>query len=141
MDPALAIAFLARNLDLVPDPRDRAVVLERPRRAPADEPNAGRPGRAILALLQNRDPERVDALLAALPLETRALLDTLSPARHLGHGSARLLLVHGRDDPAIPFSESLRLRRRRARALAAGARGADRPRGGPGAGLAPDCPT
>jgi fermentation-respiration switch protein FrsA (DUF1100 family) len=44
-----------------------------------------------------------------LPLETRQLLDLLSPVRHLGQGSARLLLVHGRDDPAIPFSESLRL--------------------------------
>jgi fermentation-respiration switch protein FrsA (DUF1100 family) len=51
----------------------------------------------------------VDALLDALPLETRHLLDTLSPARHLGRGPARLLLVHGRDDPAIPFSESSRL--------------------------------
>jgi fermentation-respiration switch protein FrsA (DUF1100 family) len=108
VDPALAIAFVARNPDLVPDPRDRAVVLDvLAGRPPTSEP--GPAGRAILALLQNRDPERVDALLAALPLETRQLLDTLSPARHLGHGSARLLLVHGRDDPAIPFSESLRL--------------------------------
>ena len=38
----------------------------------------------MLALLQNRDPGRVDALLDALPLETRELLETLSPARHLG---------------------------------------------------------
>ena len=37
------------------------------------------------------------------------LLETLSPARHLERGRARLLLVHGRDDPAIPFSESVRL--------------------------------
>ena len=63
----------------------------------------------MLALLQNRDPARVDALLDALPLETRELLDALSPARHLRRTPARLLLVHGRDDPAIPYTESLRL--------------------------------
>ena len=108
VDPALAVAFVARNPDLVPDPRDRAVVLDvLSGRPPTSEPGPG--GRAILALLQNRDPARVDRLLADLPLETRQLLDLLSPVRHLGQGSARLLLVHGRDDPAIPFSESLRL--------------------------------
>jgi fermentation-respiration switch protein FrsA (DUF1100 family) len=108
VDPALAVAFVARNPDLVPDPRDRAVVLD----VLSGRPTTGEPGpggRAILALLQNRDPARVDALLRDLPLETRQLLDLLSPVRHLGQGSARLLLVHGRDDPAIPFSESLRL--------------------------------
>ena len=85
--------------------RRRGALLEgRPRR-----PDAGPGARAVLALLQNRDPARVDALLDALPAETRALLETLSPARHLGRTRARLLLVHGRDDPAIPFTESLRL--------------------------------
>jgi pimeloyl-ACP methyl ester carboxylesterase len=108
VDPALAAGFLARNPDLVPDPEDRAILMDVLAGRPApSEPGPG--GRAILALLQNHDPGRVDALLEALPLETRQLLDTLSPARHLGRGSARLLLVHGRDDPAIPFSESRRL--------------------------------
>ena len=63
----------------------------------------------MLALLQNREPARVDALLDALPAETRALLEALSPARHLGRSTARLLLVHGKGDPAIPFTETLRL--------------------------------
>ncbi|HEY7141168.1 MAG TPA: hypothetical protein VIE44_13775 [Methylomirabilota bacterium] len=108
VDPALAAGFLAWNPDLVPDPRDRAILMDVLAGRPAPgEPGPG--GRGILALIQNRDPGRVDALLDALPLETRHLLDTLSPARHLGRGPARLLLVHGRDDPAIPFSESSRL--------------------------------
>jgi len=47
----------------------------------------------------------------------RALLAALSPAGHLTGTHVRLLLVHGRDDPAIPFTESLRL------AAAAGPRG------------------
>ena len=108
VDPALAESFLARNLDLVPDARDRSAVVGVLQGRPAG-PDAGPGARAVLALLQNREPARVDSLLDALPPETRALLETLSPARHLGRGRARLLVVHGKDDPAIPFTESLRL--------------------------------
>ena len=108
VDPALAGSFLAQNLDLVPDERDRAAVEAALRGRPAG-PDVGPGARAVLALLQNRDPARVDGLMDALPTTTRELLDTLSPARHLGKTGARLLLVHGRDDPAIPFTESLRL--------------------------------
>lgn len=108
VDPALAGPFLARNLDLLPDPRERAALLDAIEGRPVGV--AAGPGvRAVLALLQNREPERVDALLEALPPETRALLTALSPAGHLTGTRIRLLLVHGRDDPAIPFTESLRL--------------------------------
>jgi pimeloyl-ACP methyl ester carboxylesterase len=108
VDPALGPAFLAQNLDLLPDARDRAAVAAALRGRPPP-PDAGPGVAAALALLENREPARVDALLEALPAETRGLLDTLSPARHLGRSRARLLLVHGRDDPAIPFTETLRL--------------------------------
>jgi fermentation-respiration switch protein FrsA (DUF1100 family) len=108
VDPAHGGAFLARNLDLVTDTRDRVAVLNALEGRPAG-PDAGPEARAVLALLQNRDPARVDELLTALPAETRQLLDTLSPARHLGRARTRLLFVHGKDDPAIPFTESLRL--------------------------------
>jgi fermentation-respiration switch protein FrsA (DUF1100 family) len=95
-------------VDLLPDPRDRAALAEALRgREPAAE--AGPGVAAVLALLRNRDPARVDTLLQALPDGTQALLDLLSPARHLGRSEARLLLVHGRHDPAIPFTETLRL--------------------------------
>jgi hypothetical protein len=83
-DPGLVQAFLARNLDLVRDPAARALVA-------------------------NHDPARVDALLAALPGEAQSLLDALSPARYAPRIAARLLLVHGRGDPTVPFTESLRL--------------------------------
>jgi dienelactone hydrolase len=108
VDPGLVWAFLIRNLDLVPDPRDRGLVA---RAGPTEPPpaDAGPGARAVLALLRNREPGQVDGLLAALPPETRELLDALSPARHLGRTRVRLLLVHGRNDPAIPFTESLRL--------------------------------
>jgi pimeloyl-ACP methyl ester carboxylesterase len=107
-DPALARAFMGLNLDLVRDPADRAAVAAALQGGSLPA-TAGAEARAVLALLENRDPARVDALLAALPAETRALLDALSPARLVGRLPSRLVLVHGRDDPAIPFTESLRL--------------------------------
>lgn len=55
------------------------------------------------------DPARVDAALAALPGETRALIDRLSPLRVLHEIHAPIVLVHGRQDPAVPYTESLRL--------------------------------
>jgi pimeloyl-ACP methyl ester carboxylesterase len=108
LDPALAPAFMALNLDLVQDPAGREAV----RAALAGLPlpaTMGPEARAVLAVLANRDPARVDALLGGLPAETQALLDALSPGRVVRRLDARLLLVHGRDDPAIPFTESLRL--------------------------------
>jgi dipeptidyl aminopeptidase/acylaminoacyl peptidase len=62
-------------------------------------------------LVENRDPGAVDRLVEALPPATQALLAALSPARVVGRIHAPLFLTHGRDDPAVPFTESLRLER------------------------------
>jgi dienelactone hydrolase len=70
-------------------------------------------------LVDNRDPAAFDGLVRALPESTRALLEALSPARVVAGLHAPLVLVHGREDPAVPFPESLR--------LAAAARRAGRP--------------
>jgi fermentation-respiration switch protein FrsA (DUF1100 family) len=59
--------------------------------------------------VDNRNPAAVDGLLAALPAGTQRLLDELSPERRLSGLAAPLFLVHGRDDPAVPYTESLRL--------------------------------
>jgi fermentation-respiration switch protein FrsA (DUF1100 family) len=63
------------------------------------------------ALVANRDPTRFDALLAGLDPATRGLLERLSPEARLRAVRARLFLVHGRGDPAVPFTETLRLSR------------------------------
>jgi dipeptidyl aminopeptidase/acylaminoacyl peptidase len=60
-------------------------------------------------LVDNRDPARVDALIAALPGETRRLLAALAPETRVADIGAPLFLVHGRSDPAVPFTEALRL--------------------------------
>jgi fermentation-respiration switch protein FrsA (DUF1100 family) len=66
-------------------------------------------GEEAQRLVRNRDPEAVDALIDALPAPTQELLAALSPAEWIGRVRAPLFLVHGRDDPAVPFTESLRL--------------------------------
>lgn len=82
-DPELVRAFVAANSDLVD--------------APTRE--------ALLAGHRNQ----VAAFLDNLPAGLRVLLDTLSPERVVRDISARLVLVHGRTDQAVPYTESLRL--------------------------------
>lgn len=70
----------------------------------------GDEGRRVLALLVNLDPARVPALIAALPKVQRQALDDLSlSARNLRPISAHLLLLHGKGDAIIPWTESRKL--------------------------------
>jgi pimeloyl-ACP methyl ester carboxylesterase len=82
-DPDLVRAFVAANADLL-DESTRPLL------------EAGGEGRA-------------GPLLAAVAPPVRALLETLSPVRVVRDLRARLVLVHGRDDVVVPFTESLRL--------------------------------
>ena len=82
-DPRLVEPFLQANADLLDAP--------------------------VRGLLATRDPARIDALLDAPPPGTARLLDALSPVGAVTRIRARLVLVHGRADPAVPYTESLRL--------------------------------
>jgi pimeloyl-ACP methyl ester carboxylesterase len=82
-DPAIVAAFIAANADLVDEPTRQA--------------------------LTRRDPTRIATLLGAPPPELRRVLDALSPERVVGEIRAPLVLVHGRGDQAVPYTESLRL--------------------------------
>jgi pimeloyl-ACP methyl ester carboxylesterase len=62
------------------------------------------PAREALA-----DPARAADVLAAPPRAVADLLDALSPERVVGEIPARLVLVHGVSDRAVPYTESLRL--------------------------------
>jgi pimeloyl-ACP methyl ester carboxylesterase len=64
---------------------------------------------AVRQALLGGEPAAVDAALAALSPETRVLLADLSPANQLPRIGAPVVLVHGRNDPAVPYTESLRL--------------------------------
>jgi pimeloyl-ACP methyl ester carboxylesterase len=123
--PAARWAFLAGSLDLIDAEADRQRLkdlsdvcwrgCDLAAETGGSDPLAGRlgqQGRALLALIINEDPARVPELLAALPEAMRARLDRMSPSRQdLAHLAGRLILVHGRLDPLIPYSESLALAR------------------------------
>jgi pimeloyl-ACP methyl ester carboxylesterase len=78
-DPEVVRAFIAANADLVDAPLRQA--------------------------LEAGDVTAVDTALAALA----PLLDALSPERVARHIPGRLILIHGRGDPAVPYTETLRL--------------------------------
>jgi len=110
--------FVAANAERLDDPHDRwalAEIARRKRRDPEADiaelsAGLGPEGRAVGALLENTDPARVPALIAALPAGIRADLAALDLARRdLAELRARLILVHGRDDSIIPYTESQRL--------------------------------
>jgi dienelactone hydrolase len=66
-------------------------------------------GRALLALVRNRNEHEVGALVAALPSGARAALQRMSPLAVVPRLPGRLLIAHGMDDASIPFTESSRL--------------------------------
>jgi dienelactone hydrolase len=64
-------------------------------------------GRAVLALVDNRDPDAVRRLIADLPESVRREIDGLDLALYdLSKLRGRLILVHGRGDTMVPYSES-----------------------------------
>ncbi|MCD6707612.1 MAG: hypothetical protein LT080_14330 [Thiobacillus sp.] len=66
--------------------------------------------RAVYALAVNDDPARFAELFARLPRAMREDIARLDLARHdLAPLQARLILVHGRNDNLIPYTESLAL--------------------------------
>jgi pimeloyl-ACP methyl ester carboxylesterase len=78
-DPEVVRAFITANADLIDAPLRRA--------------------------LEAGDVTAVETALAALA----PLLDALSPERVAARIPGRLILIHGRGDPAVPYTETLRL--------------------------------
>jgi pimeloyl-ACP methyl ester carboxylesterase len=116
--PYAVWAFLKANAQGVDDTQDR-VTLERiaDQKLADDKADISvlasqlkADGRPVFDLVANRDPDRVEALIAALPPRLRAGLEALDPSRQdLSGFSGDALLVHGKDDPFIPAVESERL--------------------------------
>ena len=112
--------FARSNAERMDDLRDRTLIAAMAERkiakldAEVDDLAAelGEEGRAVYELLSNRDPERVAALISRLPSAIRESMTALDLARqNLSRLSARLILVHGRDDAIIPFTESRAIER------------------------------
>lgn len=67
-------------------------------------------GEAVYEFINNTILDDADALFARLPSAVRSEIDTLSLASYQLAGlAARVILVHGFDDPIIPYSESVAL--------------------------------
>ncbi|BCR04206.1 alpha/beta hydrolase [Desulfuromonas versatilis] len=67
-------------------------------------------GERLYAFITNRDPARVAELIGGLPSSIQEDIEALDLAgKDLSELRARLILVHGYDDPIIPYTESIAL--------------------------------
>ncbi|UCH73915.1 MAG: hypothetical protein JSU82_16615 [Rhodospirillales bacterium] len=67
-------------------------------------------GRRVFQLLENRDPDRVAELIAALPRGIVTEITALDLSRRdLSALDMRFILIHGNDDPVIPETQSVML--------------------------------
>ena len=107
--------FVLANAERVASDFDRVALTAMARRKLADldadvsdlESGLGPEGTAVVALLANRDPDRVPALISRLPRAIQDDMRALSLAgRDFTGVKARFLLVHGRDDAIVPYTES-----------------------------------
>ncbi len=112
--------FALSNAELLPDPADRDIFQKIARnmlREPdldvaQDVARMGPEGQALYQLLTNTNPERVPTLLDQQAAPIRAQLAALNPAQHdLSRLKARVILLHGRSDDMIPYTESISLAR------------------------------
>ncbi|UCH48885.1 MAG: alpha/beta hydrolase [Betaproteobacteria bacterium] len=110
--------FVLSNTDRFSDARDRKTLrkmaerkLKDPSASVADlRGNLTEEGRSLVDLLENRDRDRTPELIAGLPAEIRAEMEALNLAnKDLSRLQARLILLHGRDDNIIPYTESVAL--------------------------------
>jgi len=108
-------AFLLANAGRLDDPDDEQRLQEIARMRLRD-PRAdttrlasglGPRGRAVMALVENRDPDAVGRLIAALPENIRREIDALDLALYdLSKLHGHLILAHGHGDTMVPYSES-----------------------------------
>jgi dienelactone hydrolase len=116
-DESLRWALLYKNLDLIHDAADRetlAKIIEKRSRYEITEAAAlartlGPEGKAVYAFIANKDHKRFVMLYENLPLSLREDMVRLSPIRVLKQVKAHFIIVHGREDYSIPYTESLRL--------------------------------
>lgn len=110
--------FAMSNAERLDDQADRRLlrqIAERKLEDPAADVGAltarlGPEGASVYRLLINKDPERTPELVALLPPAIRSEIYGLDLRRRdLSVLRARLLLLHGRDDPIIPYTESAAL--------------------------------
>ncbi len=115
--PLAREVFLGVVLDQVEDPRDRAVLEaayaeailagERPEPDPTvSEELSTDAARSVEALLTAPSLAAASTVIDNLPPASLAFIDALSPVRHVEDLSARVWLMHEREDHHVPYVES-----------------------------------
>mgnify|MGYP001812209200 FL=1 len=116
--PYSEAVFIRSNLDLLERPVDRGFLSSYANYlvdtgAEAEEPVPGTlapDARAFYRLLVNHDPAAVPRLIEDLPRNMRRLIEGMNPSAHdLSRLQARVILLHGRSDNLIPYTESVAL--------------------------------
>jgi dienelactone hydrolase len=97
----------------LPDPRDQDLLwrafMDEPPGPPVQPESLSPDGRLVLELFQHPTPERVDAIVAALPDSTTDRLQLISPSRGIDRLRAHLFVMHDRSDSYIPCTQSREL--------------------------------
>ena len=103
----------AHLIESLPDPQERSALTARfigEGNGAEAGPGALSPGgQAVHALLSGPAIEEVDGLIARLPEKALETLRTISPSTHIEDLSARVLIMHDREDSLVPSEESRRL--------------------------------
>ena len=119
-NPYIKWVFALSNADLVERSADRerlqvfAEMISSHTEVELDDlsKDLGPDAQALYALLVNEDPARVPTLVDRLPPRILDELDGINPAVHdLRALQAQVILVHGRSDNLIPYTESIALAR------------------------------
>lgn len=108
-----ALGYLSRETDrVVLNAMVDAKLEDREADVSALADDLGPEGRAVYRLLTHTDPHETPRLIAALPPTLVAAIQDLSlQGKDLSGLSARLILVHGKNDPLVPYTESIALSR------------------------------
>ena len=114
-DEQVKLVFLVSTADRISDPQDRALLKRIGQRklqnahAPVDAltRRLRGEGRALNHLLTARQPEQIPTLIERLPPAVKQHIMQLDLAgRDISRLRAHLILIHGRNDRSIPFTES-----------------------------------
>ncbi len=120
-NPYASWIFALSNAELLERPEDRVWLREKVMAmvdsgdvsSLASVPVLASDTQALLELLNNREPERVPALIRQLSPRIRTELAAINPAIHdLSGLQAQVILLHGRSDDIIPYTESIALAER-----------------------------
>ena len=116
--PYSEAAFIRSNLDLLERPADRGFFRDYAAYITGNHVDEGEPAPPDLApgaqafydLLTNHLPAQAPILLDELPPRMRTKLEGINPAAHnLSRLRADVILLHGRADTMIPYTESIAL--------------------------------